>query len=289
MKRTLFPAIIFCTGIFLSCKQTDSANKNNTSDSTKSNTEQTGASTTTKKGDGKIADAATILSRKEVPILCYHQIRDWRATDSKGAKDYIIPVETFKAHLKMLADSGFHTILPDQMYDYLTTGAPLPEKPVMLTFDDTDDDQFTLAAPEMKKYGYKGVFFIMTVSLNRPNYMTKDQVRQLSDEGHIINSHTWDHHSVKGYVTDKDWETQIEKPKKQIEEIIGKPTLDFAYPFGLWRPEAIPELKKRSIRSAYILSTKRDPNDPLYTIRRIIASGYWSANTLSRSMRESFK
>ena len=175
------------------------------------------------------------------------------------------------------------------MYDYLTMGTPLPEKPVMLTFDDTDDDQFTIAAPEMKKYGYKGVFFIMTVSLNRPNYMTKDQVRQLSDEGHIINSHTWDHHSVKGYVTDKDWEIQIEKPKKLIEEIIDKPTLDFAYPFGLWRPEAIPELKKRSIRSAYILSTKRDPNDPLYTIRRIIASGYWSAGTLSRSMRESFK
>ena len=189
----------------------------------------------------------------------------------------------------MLADSGYHSILPDQLYDYLTTGAPLPEKPVMLTFDDTDDDQFTIAAPEMKKLGYKGVFFIMTVSLNRPNYMTKDQVKQLSDEGHIVNSHTWDHHSVKGYVTDKDWTTQIEKPKKQIEEIIGKPTLDFAYPFGLWRPEAIPELKKRSIRSAYILSTKRDPNDPLYTIRRIIASGYWSANTLSRSMKESFK
>lgn len=186
-------------------------------------------------------------------------------------------------------DVTVHTILPDQLYDYLTTGASLPSKPVMLTFDDTDDDQFSIAGPEMKKYGYKGVFFIMTVSLNRPRYMTKDQVKQLAEEGHVINSHTWDHHSVKGYKTPQDWATQIEKPKKQIEEIIGKTTLDFAYPFGLWNREAIPELKKRSIRSAYILSTKRDPDDPLYTIRRIIASGYWSANTLARSMRESFK
>ena len=291
MKRILFPAIIFFTGILLSCKQPDSGNKTLNNDSSKNITEQkNGEQPEAKKTPGgPVADAATILSRKEVPILCYHQIRDWTATDSKGAKDYIIPVDAFKSHLKMLADSGFHTILPDQLYNYLTTGAALPSKPVMLTFDDTDDDQFTIAAPEMKKYGFKGVFFIMTVSLNRPRYMTKDQVKQLSDEGHIINSHTWDHHSVKGYKTPQDWTTQIEKPKKQIEEIIGKTTLDFAYPFGLWNPEAIPELKKRSIRSAYILSTKRDPNDPLYTIRRIIASGYWSANTLARSMRESFK
>ena len=79
----------------------------------------------------------------------------------------------------MLADSGYHTILPDQLYNYLTTGAPLPSKPIMLTFDDTDLDQFEIARPEMKKYGFKGVFFIMTVSLGRPHYMTKEQVKQL--------------------------------------------------------------------------------------------------------------
>ena len=291
MKRILIPVIIVAISVLLSCKQSDAGSKSGKDDSSKiaSALQSESKPNERKSPIGTVADAATIIARKEVPILCYHQIRDWTATDSKGAKDYIIPVEAFKSHLKMLSDSGFHTILPDQLYDYLTTGASLPSKPVMLTFDDTDDDQFTIAAPEMKKYGYKGVFFIMTVSLNRPRYMTKDQVKQLAAEGHVINSHTWDHHSVKGYKTPQDWTTQIEKPKKLIEEIIGKSTLDFAYPFGLWNREAIPELKKRSIRSAYILSTKRDPDDPLYTIRRIIASGYWSANTLARSMRESFK
>lgn len=37
----------------------------------------------------------------------------------------------------------------------------------------------------------------MTVSIGRPNYMTKDQIKQLSDEGNVIGSHTWDHHNVK--------------------------------------------------------------------------------------------
>ncbi|MBX0289845.1 polysaccharide deacetylase family protein [Hymenobacter sp. HSC-4F20] len=235
----------------------------------------------------KRADAATITARPQVPILCYHQIRDWRARDSKGAKDYIVPVDQFKAQIKMLADSGYHTILPDQLFAYLTTGAPLPSKPVMLTFDDTDLDQFTVARPTLDKYGFKAVYFIMTVSLGRPNYMSKAQVKQLSDEGNIIGSHTWDHHNVKKY-QGQDWVTQIEKPTKQLEEITGKKINYFAYPFGLWNPEAIPELKKRGMDAAFILAEKRDPQDPLYTIRRIIASGYWSPRTLHNSMVNSF-
>ena len=110
---------------------------------------------------------SVILGRKEVPVLCYHQIRDWKPTDSKGSKDYIMPPADLKAELKMLADSGYHTILPDQLYAYLTKGEALPSKPIMLTFDDTDEDQYVVAWPEMKKYGFKGVFFVMTVSLNK--------------------------------------------------------------------------------------------------------------------------
>nr|WP_149867228.1 polysaccharide deacetylase family protein [Solirubrum puertoriconensis] len=235
----------------------------------------------------KIASAAEILARPQVAILCYHQIRDWRAKDSKGAKDYIVPVAEFKKQMQMLADSGYHTILPDQLYAYLTTGAKLPEKPVMLTFDDTDLDQFTVAKPEMDKHGFKGVFFVMTVSLGRPNYMSKAQVKQLADEGHVIGSHTWDHHNVKKY-QGEDWVTQIEKPTKTLQEITGKEIKYFAYPFGLWNKEAIPELKKRGMVSAFVLAEKRDEQDPLFTIRRIIASGYWSPKTLHNSMVQSF-
>ncbi len=235
----------------------------------------------------KIASAATVNGRKQVPILCYHQIRDWREKDSKSAKDYIIPIAAFKSHLKMLADSGYHTILPDQLYAYLNTGASLPSKPIMLTFDDTDLDQYTVAAPEMKKYGFKGVFFVMTVSIGRPNYMSKEQIKSLSDAGHLIGSHTWDHHNVKKY-QGQDWVTQIDKPTKKLEEITGKKIKYFAYPFGLWNVQAIPELKKRGFVAAFQLAEKRDQNDPLFTIRRIIASGYWSAKTLRNNIVNSF-
>ena len=232
-------------------------------------------------------DAAAIYARPQVPILCYHQIRDWTGRDSKGAKDYIVPVAKFKEQMKMLADSGYHTIQPDQLYAYLTTGARLPSKPVMLTFDDTDLDQFTIARPTLAQYGFKGVYFVMTVSLGRPHYMSKAQVKQLADEGNQIGSHTWDHHNVKKY-QGPDWVTQIDKPTKTLEEITGKKIKYFAYPFGLWNTQAFPELRQRGFVAAFSLAEKRDQADPLFTIRRIIASGYWSPKTLSNSIRQSF-
>ena len=233
------------------------------------------------------ATAAEILARKQVPVLCYHQIRDWRPGDSKRSRDYIVPRALFRAQLKMLADSGYHTILPDQLLAYLHTGAPLPSKPIMLTFDDTALDQYTVAAPEMEKYGFKGVFFVMTVSLGRPRYMSKAQVRALSEAGHIIGSHTWDHQNVRKFKP-RDWHTQVEKPTRQLEAITGKPVRYFAYPFGLWRSEAFGELKARGFAAAFQLSTKRDPAEPLFTIRRLIASGYWSPRTLHNNVVRSF-
>lgn len=236
----------------------------------------------------KVPPPSIILGRKEVPILCYHQIRDWKPTDSKASKDYIMPPADLRAQLKMLADSGYHTITPDQLYAYLTKGESLPSKPIMLTFDDTDEDQWTVAWPEMKKYGFRGVFFVMTVSLNRlPHYMTKQQVKELSDAGNVIGSHTWDHHSVKQY-KGKDWVIQIDKPTKELEAITGKPIRYFAYPFGLWNRQALPELRKRGFIAAFQLADKMDPTDPLMTIRRIIVGGGWSLRTFIAAIHRDF-
>ncbi len=230
------------------------------------------------------------MARPEVPILCYHQIRDWRGSDSHTAKDIIVPVARFREQIQMLADSGYHTILPDQLLAYLTTGAALPSNPVMITFDDTDLDQYTVGAPELEKHGFKGVFFIMTVSIGRHGrqpYMDKSQLKDLADRGHVIAAHTWDHHRVDRYMA-ADWPIQVDEPTAKLQTIAGKPVRYFAYPFGLWNAAAIPELKKRGMVAAFQLGTKRDPNEPLYTIRRIIASGYWSAKSLHTSMVRSF-
>jgi len=242
----------------------------------------------------KTADAATVMARKEVPILCYHQIRDWTARDSKRAKDNICPVNRFKSHIKMLADSGYHSILPDQLYAYLTQGTVLPPKPVMITFDDTDLDQYTLAHPELKKYNFKALYFIMTVSMGHRRYMSKAQVKTLSDEGNVIGSHTYDHKMVVKYTHNPDpklddWNVQVDNPTKTLEKLTGKKVEYFAYPYGLWNKAILPELLKHQFKAAFQLAEKRDPQNPLFTIRRIIGSGYWSAGNLNHAIKKSFK
>ncbi len=233
-----------------------------------------------------LADVPTILSKKEVPVLCYHHIRPAR-NESASMKSYSVSPDQFAEQMKALHDSGYQTILPGDLYEYLVHGASLPSKPVMLTFDDTDLEQFTIGATEMNKYNFKGVYFLMTISINRPRYMSESQLKELSDNGHTIEGHTWDHHMITKY-TGADWDTQLVKPKLRIEKITGKTVKYFAYPFGLWNQAAIPELKSRGYKLAFILSTKRDSTEPLYTLRRMIVPGTWSTQGMLKAMKQTF-
>ncbi|SEA21234.1 Polysaccharide deacetylase [Flavobacterium gillisiae] len=232
-------------------------------------------------------NAATILSKKEVPILCYHNIKNFDASAGPMTKVYSVKPADFAAQMKALSVAGYHTILPAQLYEYLVHDGPLPSKPIMITFDDTRGEQYSIGAAEMEKYGFKGVFFVMTVSINRPNYLSKEQIKELSDTGNVIAAHTWDHHMVTKYSGD-DWNTQLVKPKAKLEEITGTPVSYFAYPFGLWNTAAIPEIKKSGYQMAFILSTKRDSIDPLYTIRRMIVSGTWNTEGMMKATESTF-
>ena len=234
-----------------------------------------------------MASLASILSKREVPVLCYHHIRNVSASQSESMKSYSVTPAAFAEQMKALYDSGYQTILPDQLYEYLVHDAPLPAKPVMLTFDDTDEEQYSLGFKEMNKYGFKGVYFIMTIAMNRPRYMSKEQIKNLADSGQVIAGHTWDHHMVTKY-TGADWDTQLVKPQAQLQAITGKPVVYFAYPFGLWNKAAIPEIKSRGYKLAFILYTKRDSTEPLYTVRRMIVPGQWSTNGMMKAMRTTF-
>lgn len=236
----------------------------------------------------QIISNTPILTHKQVPILCYHQIRNWKAKDRQIDKDYIIPPVTFKAQMKMLSDSGYHTILPDELYDYLITGKTLPSKPVMITFDDTNEDQYAVARPELAKYHFKAVYFIVTGHIDTHKwYMDHQQIKQLSDEGNMIGCHTLSHGNFKN-LKGVAWETEVSLPKKQLEEITGKKVDYFAFPYGYWNTNGLPELYKRGFKAAFQLDQPRDLKYPIMTIRRIVACGYWNPETLDHHIKHDF-
>jgi len=227
-----------------------------------------------------VNSAASILAKPEVPILCYHRIEDGRKDD------YTVSPAQFEAQISALADSGYHAILPDQLYGYLAHNEALPSKPVMITFDDSRVEHATIAAPVLEKYHFKGVFFIMTITYNKKNYMTKEQIAQLAKAGHTVALHTWDHTMVTKYKEEADWKKEVTDPKKGLEGITGKPVDYLAYPYGIWNHQAAGELNKQ-MRISFILISKRDSVYPLQTVRRMVAPA-WTPQGLIKAMHKTF-
>ncbi|HEX9990613.1 MAG TPA: polysaccharide deacetylase family protein [Chloroflexia bacterium] len=212
-----------------------------------------------------------------VPILCYHHIRDWTSDDKGDDRAYVVPPDILEDTLKYLKENGYNSVTSGQVYEYYANGKPLPEKPIMLSFDDSDDNQYANAVPLLKKYGFNATFFIMTVTIDKENYMTSEQLKDLDKQGFDLQPHTWDHHMVTQYETEEDWQKQIVEPKRTLEELLGHPTPYFAYPFGVYNKEAAEKLKSYGYKAAFRLrEVMDDETDPVFAITRYIANPFWT-------------
>jgi peptidoglycan/xylan/chitin deacetylase (PgdA/CDA1 family) len=273
-KKYLYISALCFGFAFISCKQATKQTKNSNATNAVILQDSSTANQTAN-------TAAQIYAKKEVPVLCYHRITD----GSKG--DYTVSPATFTAHIKVLADSGYHSISPTQLYDYLVYNKVLPEKPVIISFDDSRMEHFTIAAPVMKKYNFRGVFFIMTITYNKKNYMTTDQITQLSKAGHTIGLHSWDHTMVTKYKEAADWQKQVVEPRKKLEGFVGMSVNYWAYPNGVYNHKSAEEISQY-FKLSFSLASKRDTLQPLQCIRRIIVPEC-TPQGLLKSMRRTFE
>lgn len=128
----------------------------------------------------------------------------------------------------------------------------------------------------------------MGVTIGKSGYMSAAQIRTLSDDGHCIGLHTWDHPDMRTIGRD-DWRQQIDIPKKILEKIIGKPVQYFAWPFGAWSEGAINLMMAHQLIAAFQLGGKTSLTHPLYTIKRLQVSGSLNATALLANMRLTFR
>jgi peptidoglycan/xylan/chitin deacetylase (PgdA/CDA1 family) len=215
--------------------------------------------------------------------LCYHQLRDWGSGDSEyNRANLICPPRYFRAHLDALVEGGWTTISPDQYLAHLTSGATLPRKPVMLSFDDGSAGHATEGLRQLTKRGMTGVFFVMTVVLGKPGWMTSRDIKRLADAGMTIGSHTWDHHAVSD-LSGRDWRVQLDRSRTVLRRASGQPVSHFAYPYGTVSSKAFSHLRDAGYRTAYQLEAKDlDDRAPLYTLRRSLVISTWSGSNLLR-------
>jgi len=231
-------------------------------------------------------DPAVIAARATVPVLCWHQLRDWQPSDAGYARRLLIcPPAVFRAQLDALARAGYTTISADSYLAHLRTGAPLPAKPVLLSFDDSQGSQISEGLPQLRRRSMTATFFVMTVVLGRPGWMSRDDLRRLDAAGMTVAAHTWDHHRADEY-TPADYPVQFDQPRALLESVLRTPVRHFAYPYGAWNTADFAPLRKAGYATAFQLSdTAMDPQAPLHTLRRILVNSTWSGPGLLAQLK----
>jgi len=223
--------------------------------------------------------AEEIVARSTVPVLCYHQLREFAPDDSAYARTLITPPAVFSAQLQALRDGGRTPVRVEQVVDHLEYGTPLPDRPVLLSFDDGSATHASVALPTLQTFGFPAVFFPMTVVLDKPNWLSRDDLRRMEQAGMTIGAHTWDHQRLDR-VSGEQWQQEIDQPAATLAGILGHPVDLMAYPYGIWSAETLTHVASAGYRAAFQLADPVDPSQPMLTIRRITPPPTWDGAAL---------
>ncbi len=226
-----------------------------------------------------------VLRVSRVPILMYHHI----ATPPPGAdairRDLSVSPARFEEQLRYLKGAGYTSITLRDLIYHMALGWPLPERPVILTFDDGYRDAYTFAYPLLKKYGFVGTFFLVTAPIDQenPEYLAWEHVVRMHEGGMEFGAHSYTHPDLRGKTVDYIvW--QVVGSKEAIEARIGEPVRFFAYPSGLYDQLVVDVLRSAHFWGA-VLTHNTDPirSDNLFCIPRIRIRG---SDTLDSFIRK---
>jgi peptidoglycan/xylan/chitin deacetylase (PgdA/CDA1 family) len=163
-----------------------------------------------------------------LPILMYHAIwsRAEGAIPQTSSVEHAVEAGDFRAQLDAIVDGGYHTIKLDDL-DH-PASAP---KPLLITFDDGHESDFTVAAPELARRNLRAIFFVIWSYLGRPGYLTREQVLALRADGFEIGSHGLSH---RGFTSMSPTESskEVRESKRRLEDLLQEPVAGLALPFG---------------------------------------------------------
>lgn len=199
---------------------------------------------------------------KQVPILMYHQIAP---LPEGGASSLYIHPDTFMAQLDALKENGYNTISMEQLYNHWNKGWPIPDKPIILTFDDGYMAHYTIGPEELTRRGMTGTFYYITNLIGDRGQI----LRKIYLDGVEVASHTI--HHVKSTELDLESLTYEYKGSKEVlESYIGDEVRHFSFPHGKYNEDAISLLEQIGYKTAtttkYGIAHMDQAN---YTLQRI--------------------
>lgn len=200
------------------------------------------------------------------PILEYHTITE---NPEPISEVYNVTPSDFAAQLDYLQEKGYTTITLQDFMRVVHGKGELPEKPIVLTFDDGYEDNYTEMLPILEAHNMKAVVYVITNEIGKPGYLSLEQIKDMQKRGIEIGSHTADHLPLN--TMDNELRLHEIRNSKIFLEWSGLETIySFSYPNGAYTPEVIEMLKQEKYLTAVTGDTglnnlKTDP----YLLRRV--------------------
>jgi peptidoglycan/xylan/chitin deacetylase (PgdA/CDA1 family)/glycosyltransferase involved in cell wall biosynthesis len=212
-----------------------------------------------------------------IPVLMYHRVVPEAPTNSHHG--VWVTAQSFEQNLISLKQRCYSSITFEQYQLFLNRKFTLPKKPVILTFDDGYEDNYTCAFPLLKKFGFSAVIFLVADAIRRTNFwdidepqvalMNNKQIREMSVAGTEFGSHTVMHPNLS-QCSPEQIRKELVESKQVIEQLTGREIISIAYPYG-----AVNEtIKSIAVETGYKfgIATNSGPlkfYEDLFEIRRI--------------------
>jgi peptidoglycan/xylan/chitin deacetylase (PgdA/CDA1 family) len=215
--------------------------------------------------------------RPVVPILAYHKV----AEIPRGARyhcNYVRPAQ-FVAQLRLLRAAGFQSISLRDYEAHRATGARLPARPIIITFDDGYRCTLVNAAPLLREYGFSATVFVVSDLIGKTNCWDADEIqeplldvadlRELKGFGIDVQSHSRTHARLSALPPD-ELRAELRESKEQLEDITAAPVTTIAYPWGEYNATVTRVARDVGYSTGVILRRRTNfAHTPLLELRRI--------------------
>ncbi len=234
---------------------------------------------------------------KRLPVFLYHHV----GPDQPGMVPGLnVSAQTFERHVHWLARRGYTGIRPADWVRWLREAKGLPNKPVLITFDDAYEDLAEYALPVLRKYGFGAAVYVVTGQVGGTNVwdqahgfgvlrlMNAEQIRHWAGQGIEFGAHSRRHVDLTT-LSPQELHDEVEGSGKDLESLLGSPIASFAYPYGFHNP-AVVDCVRGAFDLAFIVDLEIEGlnslgTDPHLLMRTLVPATDSVADTEYRARR----
>lgn len=205
-----------------------------------------------------------------IPILLYHYVENVKDPKDTIRQSLNIQPFIFDLQVKTLKESGYEFLTASEIKYYLNKYKFIPERNVILIFDDGYEDFYEYVFPIIKKYNIKVTLYMPSQFINKKNYLTYKQLLEIKNSGLVeIGAHSRFHTYLKG-LSKTEVKSEVEGSKSELEKLLGIKVTSFAYPYGAYDQFSEESVELAGFETAVTTNPGANINSGnLYKINRI--------------------